>query len=69
MRKDRIEKGGIADGTGNQLVDLLRRPGTDKEDIDPQKDEKEDWRDEKKGLDLQGMRSFQKGFNESNYRG
>jgi hypothetical protein len=53
LSKDGIEKGGIANGTDDQLIDLQGRPGTDEENIDPQKDEEENGGDEKKNLDLQ----------------
>ena len=62
MRKDRIEKGGIADRTDDQLVDLLWRSRTNKDNIDHQKDKKKDGRNEKKGFDLQNRIPFKKRF-------
>jgi len=53
LGEDRVEKGGIADRTDDQLVDFLRRSRADKDNIDSQKDEKENGRDEKKSFDLQ----------------
>jgi hypothetical protein len=62
LRKDRIEKGGIADRTDDQLVDLLWRSRTNKDNIDHQKDKKKDGRNEKKGFDLQNRIPFKKRF-------
>ena len=53
LGKNGIEKGGVADGTDDQLIDLLGRPGTNKNDIDRQKDDKEDGENEKKGFSPQ----------------
>ncbi len=58
LGEDRIEKGGIADRADDQLVDLLWRSRSDKDNIDYQKDEEEDGRNEKKGFDLQGRFPF-----------
>ncbi len=58
MRKDRIEKGGVADRTDDQLVNLLWRSRTNKDNIDYQKDEEENGRDEKKSFNLQVKTPF-----------
>jgi hypothetical protein len=42
------------------LVDLLRRMGAHKDNIDPQDDEEEDRRDEEKDLDPQGKFPFKR---------
>ena len=68
MGKDGIEKGGIADRTDDQLVDLLRRSGADENNVDPQEDEKEDGRDKKKSLGFQTRFPFIKELS-TNYIG
>jgi len=53
LGKDGIEKGGVADRTDDQLVDLLGRPGADENNIDPQEDKKKDGKDAEKRFDPQ----------------
>jgi hypothetical protein len=64
LGEDGVEKRGIADGTDDQLIHLLRRSGPDEEDVNPQEDEKEDREDGQESLDLQrkalSMRAFMK---------
>jgi hypothetical protein len=43
------------------LVNLLRRPGADEDNIDPKENEKKNGRDEKKRLDLQENGPFTSG--------
>ena len=56
MGKDGIKKRGIANRADDQLIDFLRRFGTNENNIDPQENKKKDRGDKEKGLD------FQKGF-------
>ena len=53
LGKNGIEKGGIADGADDQLVDPLRRSGTDEDNINPQEDEEKDGEDEEKSFNPQ----------------
>jgi hypothetical protein len=53
LGKNWIEIGSITDGAHHQLVDFLEWSGADKNDIDREKDEKENRGDKKNRLDLQ----------------
>jgi hypothetical protein len=56
--KNGIKKGGIANRALNQLIHFLRRLGANEDNTDRKQQKKKDWRNEKKGLDLQGRFPF-----------